>query len=278
MATFRGGGTDRSRCQRTTRWRAAAHAIRAEKRAAAARPIGARPTLVAATVEGAVAGDTVRRADRRATGLTTLTRHSADGPRWQGATCRCATTDPIRAEQRAAATRPVSASAALVAAAIQRAISRDSIVGADGSAAGLTAIGGRSTDGARRQRTARRTAPADASRTQQTGATLGIASASTTLVTAAVQRTVVREPVVGTGNRPTSLIALFRRGADATEGNAPRLGTSPATDSANAQEWRAAISTAQVWIAGTTLVSTAIRRSIGGDTVARTDDGSAAGL
>jgi hypothetical protein len=137
----------------------------------------------------------------------------------QAATAARATgADPIRAEQRATATRPDGAASAFVAAAVQRAIAGDAIVGTDGRAAILRALARRAAGRPRRQATPR-TALADAAAAELARRAGVAATSAIRLITQEHVRigagSVTAVPPTGTDHRTRTTVVLIGRENDA---------------------------------------------------------------
>ena len=117
-------------------------AVDAAQAAAAIRVLGARTTVVAAAVEGAISVDAVRRTDCSTTGLTALPRLVALGPDGQstrGVVCANAV-DAVETATAIGAVVHARAGAALIATTVERPITIEPIVGADGCSATLRAL------------------------------------------------------------------------------------------------------------------------------------------
>ena len=118
---------------------------------------------------------------------------------------RAVTGESIRvADQAATTSAAVSAAAAGGATAVQRAVTRDAVVGAGCRPTRLAALTGRRADRARRQsRSAASTA--DAARAEEGPAALGAIGTGAAIVAAAIERAVGAIPVIGADHRTACL-------------------------------------------------------------------------
>ena len=177
--------------------------------------------------------------------------------------------------------RSIRAGAPVVVAAVERAVTGDTVAGTDdiASPAALQALTCRRALGARRYAAAAGRPTADASDAVEATAAVGAVAAgnaNTTRVPAAVERTIGAIAVVGAddlaaGRRLETLACRRARLAWLKISARAR----PTADAAGAQERTTALRPIG---AGTAVVPAAVERAVTGDAVTRTDHGAATGL
>lgn len=166
-----------------------------------------------------------------------------------------------------------AAGAALEAAAVQQSVAIDTVVAAEGSSAngGALRIGrARAAEGDIAAATAAADWLTDTAGTIESATALGSCRAATTLVTAAVERSIARDPIVIAEDRAPDLAAFARVGTLPAQPNGPAAATRGAADSVRAEQTTAADG---IPIAPAAVVVAAVQGAVGIDPVRGTDRG-----
>ncbi len=164
-----------------------------------------------------------------------------------------------------------AAGAALEAAAIETAVAIDAVIAAERRSAnrGALRIGcARATKGDVATAETATDRATDALTTIEPATTLGSSRAATTLITAAIQRTVARDPIVIAENGSSDLAAFARVGALPAEPDGPAVAARRTADSIRAAQPAA---TDRVSITPAAVVVAAVEDTIGVDPVRCTD-------